>query len=167
MGEAQLQQKQNDCFICAYATSEGVPWKIAKRRLRKCLASKKRLGVSSLKVFTKGVAGYRLVTEGEFDTYQKVFNYGTGILCVQFNGGSKGHAVYWDGSKFIDHVEGSPFDNKKEVPDNARIHHALVKKHCSVISRVKSYLYEIPTLVSNWREKHNESNDSKENSCER
>ena len=145
-----LKKKQNDCCICAYATCEGVTWKVAKRRLKKHLVSRKNLGVSSKSVQDKGISGYSVISRGSFDTLHEMFNFRKGLIFIGFGDGT-GHALAWNGFKLIDHEVGGRFNNKadlKQMHDGEAVILALVKKKSSFIVSVFSYLASVINKVN-------------------
>jgi hypothetical protein len=109
-----LSKKKNDCFICAYATCEGVTWKVAKRRLRKHLSSRKKLGVSGISLRDKGIKGYSALTSGSFKTLNEAFKFKSGIIMLSWGNG-KGHALAWNGFKLIDHEDKGRFNNERDL----------------------------------------------------
>ncbi len=146
-----LKKKQNDCCICAYASCEGVTWKVAKRRLKKHLVSRKRLGVCLKSVIDKGISGYSMISSGSFDTLNEVFNFGKGIIFISFGDGT-GHALAWNGFKLIDHEANGRFNNKTDLGrmrDGEEVALVLVKKKSSFIVSVFSYLANVINKVKN------------------
>ena len=118
------QLKNGDCFICAYAECENISWKQSKRRLSKHLSSRKKLGILNESIKNKGVKGYQLVSDGEFNSLHEVFNFSKGILMIHWGVGNSGHALHWDGKQLIDHDESGRFHKEKDLK--------LLRKHESV-----------------------------------
>lgn len=135
--------KENDCCICAYAMSENINWKISKRRLRKHLKSKKNLSVSTASVRDIGIPGYTSITKGGFNTINEMFNFGTGIIFLSWGDG-KGHALFWDGCKFIDNVTNSRFDKQRNLNKLLvcldSIHLVLIKNKRGILTKIKSFI---------------------------
>lgn len=140
-----LNKKKNDCVICAYATCEGVSWKIAKRRLKKHLTSRKKLGVSSNSVRDRGINGYSILSTGSFTTLNKLFGFKTGVIFIAFGDGN-GHALAWDGFKLIDNKSNGRFNNKtnlNEMRKGETVNLVMIKKKHNPIVSVFSYLAHI------------------------
>lgn len=138
------QVKDGDCFICAYAESEGIPWRVAKRRLRKVRGGKKEMFVMSLQVKLKGLRGYSMV-EGSFNSLHEAFDFGEGVLIFSWGDGG-GHAVYWDGCKIIDHVDSGRFNGEQCVRKLRRgesVHMILRKdeRKLTIIIKSKALLF--------------------------
>lgn len=140
-----LNKKENDCCICAYATCEGLTWKVAKRRLKKHLVSRKRLGVWSHSVRDKGISGYLVRSSGSFYTLNELFGFKKGIIFISLGGGN-GHALAWDGFKLIDNEIFGRFNGKKDLEqmrEGESVNLVLIKKNTGVIVSVFSYLSHI------------------------
>ena len=136
------QVKENDCFIGAYAMAEGIEWHQAKRRLKNVLVNRKSLGVNSNLVKRFGIKGYAILAEGSFKTLNQVFNYGTGIIFISFGDGS-GHALFWDGCKFVDHDENGRFNGETDLSKmvyGESVCLVIVKKRRKLTTIIKSYL---------------------------
>lgn len=136
------QVKGNDCCVCAYAMAEGIEWHQAKRRLKNVLVNRKTLGVSTALVRRLGINGYTPAPNGPFKTFNRLFNYGTGIIFIDFGNGS-GHALFWDGCKFICHDKNGRFNGSKDLSEmvpGESICLALIKKRRKLTTIIKSYL---------------------------
>jgi hypothetical protein len=135
--------KDNDCCICAYAMCEGVSWNVSRRRLRKHLVNRKRLGVSGASVRDVGISGYSHVIKGSFKTLNEIFNFGTGIIFINWGDGT-GHAVFWDGCKFIDHTQDGRLHNKRSIDgllfDGECICMILKKDKQRLFTKLKSFI---------------------------
>lgn len=137
------QVKDNDCCICAYAMCEGVSWKVSKRRLRKHLHNRKKLGVKIDSVRDIGISGYSHMIEGSFEIVNEVFDFGTGIIFLSWGNGS-GHAVYWDGCKFIDHTPNGRLHNKRSLDgllsSGEHVNMILKKDSQQLLTKLKSFI---------------------------
>ena len=146
-----LSKKQNDCCICAYAACEGVTWKVAKRRLRKHLSSRKKLGVSSASVRDKGVNGYLALTSGSFQTLNEVFKFKSGILMLSWGDG-QGHALAWNGFNLIDHKVNGRFNNQhnlNNMVDGESVHLVLIKNKSNLKTFIFSCFGHIINKINN------------------
>ncbi len=143
-----LSVKHKDCCICAYAMAEDIPWKVSKRRLRKVLINRKRLGVSARSLYRYGLRGYTLVEGGSFQTVHEMMGYSKGIVMFYFGSG-QGHAVYWDGFKFVDNtltggrdIEGKRYIGKY-LHDGDCILMALIKKETPIPIKILSFVSSV------------------------
>ena len=135
------KEKDNDCCICAYASCEGVTWKVAKRRLRKHLTSRKKLGVNSKSIAIKGVKGYDVIKSGSAETLNELFKFRVGMIFISFGNG-RGHALAWDGVRLIDHETLGRFNGEKDLSklgDGESINMILIKNRFSIITYAFSY----------------------------
>jgi hypothetical protein len=122
--------------------SEGIEWHQSKRRLKKLLTNRKKLGVrvNLLKKF--GIKGYDIVKDGYFEYPNYLFNHGTGIIFIGLFSG-EGHAIFWDGCKFIDSNKNSRFDGSTDLSElrgDEFVFLSVVKKNRNPITVIKSHL---------------------------
>lgn len=145
-----LSVKNNDCFICALAEVEGIPWKLAKRKTRKFRESKKDMGCMTHLMKMWGVKGFDIIYDKRASDIAGLFDYHPGVLLVHF-GNNAGHAMAWNGYRIIDNGPGrySKMNNSNfYLLDDDRINLVLRKKNVGrfTLWRNKLYCY----LLAGW-----------------
>ncbi len=136
-----FSQKKDDCFICAYAEAENISWKVSKRRLRK-FRRNKSLGCFTGLLRKFGLKKWEIVNDGSFESIQKILNYGDGIFLIQWQGENEGHAVYYNGRKFVDNNPlTKDYDYRRIILDNI-LHTVLRRKNVPKLTKLKNMAYE-------------------------
>lgn len=144
------KQKDGDCFICAYASCEGISWKASLRRIRKRRFNTKKFGSVSLElVMKKGLKGYSFAKDGDYKSLAEIFKYKSGVLFVNWGDNNGGHAVAFDGIKLICHkstgfLDGMNSENFK-LPKGASVAGAMIKDDYSNFLVLRNYI--INTIV--------------------
>lgn len=145
-----ISRRDDDCVICAYSSCAGLSWKQSKQKLKKHLASRKRLGAWAISFIKNPIDDLEVIAEGSYKTIAKMFGYKRGILFVSFGNG-KGHCVYWDGFKFLDNNYLGRFNNKTYLhgvlEENECINLVLRYRKTSVICIIKSFFYDLFNLI--------------------
>lgn len=144
--------KEKDCFICAYAEVEQIPWSKAKRHLKKFRTKKDELGVCTAKLNQYGLKGYKKIEVKDYKSIAHAFKFKPGILGVSWGHASGyGHAVAWNGYKVIDNIEStiSNYNNsnfsmdisialvKEDVPKSVQLKNMVICSYLSLKSSLR------------------------------